>query len=325
MTDTDRQSENVIGCASASPVRCLSIDVEEYFHIEVAHGRIGRDQWGRLPSRVEASVEQLLGLFARHHRRATFFVLADVARRCPRLAPRIAAAGHEIASHGSMHDRLHRLDPRRFREDLLASRELLEDQIGRPVIGYRAPTWSITRQTAWAIDVLAQAGFTYDASIFPVRHPWYGIPDAPRSPYRVRHRPDGPPVWEMPPLTWRVAGRNLPVAGGGYFRLLPLWFMSRGLTQAARERRPAILYFHPWEFDPDLPDMPLSLTGRLRTYTGLRNALRRLERIIAQEADWRTIAQAVPRDDCDNAGDSDSRGGRGRGVPEAEFILDQAA
>lgn len=276
------------------PVRCLSFDVEEYFHIEAAHGRIARDQWDRLPSRVEASVELLLSLLARYKRPATFFILGDAARRCPRLAPRIAAAGHEIASHGSMHDRLHRLSPRTFRQDLLDSRRRLEDQTGKAVIGYRAPTWSVTRATAWAIDVLAQAGFSYDASIFPVRHPWYGVPDGLRGPYLVQHAVDGPLLCEMPPLTWRVAGRNWPVAGGGYFRLLPLWFMHRGLAQAARDARPAILYFHPWEFDPDLPSMPLSWTGRLRTYAGLDKSLRRLERIIAEEANWRTIADALP-------------------------------
>jgi polysaccharide deacetylase family protein (PEP-CTERM system associated) len=284
--------------APVPPVRCLSFDVEEYFHIEAAHGRIRRDQWDRLPSRVEASVETLLGLLARHRRPATFFVLGDVARRCPRLGPRIAAAGHEIASHGSMHDRLHRLDPRTFRQDLLDSRRRLEDQTGRAVIGYRAPTWSVTRATGWAIDVLAAAGFGYDASIFPVRHPWYGVPDGPRGPYLVQHAPDGPLLREMPPLTWRAAGRNWPAAGGGYFRLLPLWLMQRGLAQAARDGRPAILYFHPWEFDPDLPEMPLSLTDRIRTYTGLRRSLGRLERIIAQEADWRTIADALPPTDA---------------------------
>ncbi len=284
--------------APARPVRCLSIDVEEYFHIEAAHGRIGREQWDRLPSRVEASVELLLSLLVRYKRPATFFILGDVARRCPRLAPRIAAAGHEIASHGSMHDRLHRLNPRTFRDDLLRGRKILEDQTGKTVIGYRAPTWSVTRATAWAVDVLAQTGFAYDASIFPVRHPWYGVPDGPRGPYLVQHAADGPLLREMPPLTWRAAGRNWPAAGGGYFRLLPLWFMRRGLAQAARDGRPAILYFHPWEFDPDLPSMPLSFTGRVRTYTGLDKSLRRLERIIAEEADWRTIADALPAIDA---------------------------
>ncbi len=286
----------------ASPLRCVSIDVEEYFHIEAAYGRIAREQWDRWPSRVERNVDLLLELFERCRQRGTFFILGHVAQRHPAMIRRIADAGHEIASHGTMHDRLHRLNADSFREDLLTSRKLLEDGAGRRVIGYRAPTFSVVPQTAWAIDVLAECGFEYDASIFPVKHPWYGVPGAPDQPFIVEG-PGGARLLEVPPLTWspggllkplaKSRGGKLPVAGGGYFRLLPLWFMKRGLTQADEQGRPSILYFHPWEFDPQMPRMPLSFTGRLRTYTGLRSALRNLEAIMRRPGRWGAIADSL--------------------------------
>ena len=279
----------------AQPWRCVSIDVEEYYHIEVARGVVARGDWDTLPSRVERNVDLLLALFERHHQKGTFFILGDVARRSPGVARRIADAGHEIASHGTGHDRLHRLDPDSFRDDLTTSKKLLEDQTGRPVIGYRAPTFSVVPQTAWAIDVLAEAGFQYDASIFPVRHPWYGVPDAPDQPFLVRGSTDGATLLEVPPLTLRVAARKkLAVAGGGYFRLLPLWFMKRGLQQAAADRRPAVLYFHPWEFDPGTPTMPLGRLSRIRTYHGLATAERKLDHIMAAPANWTPIAHHLP-------------------------------
>lgn len=288
--------------AATSPLRCVSIDVEEYFHIEAAHSRIGRDQWDQWPSRVEQNVELLLSLFRRLNQRGTFFILGHVAQRHASMVRAIAEAGHEIASHGTMHDRLHRLTPESFRDDLLTSKKLLEDLTGKRVIGYRAPTFSIVPQTAWAIDVLAEAGFEYDASIFPVRHQWYGVPSAPDRPFVVQG-PGGSQLLEVPPLTWsptgllkplaKSRGGKLPVAGGGYFRLLPLWFMKRGIKQADTQGRPSILYFHPWEFDPDMPRMPLSFTGRLRTYTGLKSALANLETIMKTPGRWGAIADAM--------------------------------
>lgn len=287
-----------------SPLQSVTIDVEEYFHIEAAYGRIPRDQWDDWPSRVERNVDLLLSLFHRLNQRGTFFILGHAAQRHAAMVRRIADAGHEIASHGTMHDRLHRLTPDTFRDDLLTSKRLLEDQTGKAVIGYRAPTFSVVPQTAWAIDVLAECGFQYDASIFPVRHQWYGVPSAPDRPFLVQGRQGGATLLEVPPLTWspggllkplaRSRGGKLPVAGGGYFRLLPLWFMKRGLAQAHEQGRPAILYFHPWEFDPDMPRMPLSFTGKLRTYTGLRSALRNLETIMQRGGRWGAIADALP-------------------------------
>lgn len=281
--------------SNSLPLRSISIDVEEYFHIEAAHSVIGQADWCRWPTRVERNIDLLLSLFDRHGQHGTFFILGHVAQRHPRLSRRIADAGHEVASHGSGHDRLHRLDPGSFRQDVLASKHLLEDQTGRPVVGYRAPTFSVVPQTAWAIDVLIEIGMLYDASIFPVRHPWYGVPTAPDYPFYVQARPDGPKLLEVPPLTWtyRKNGQKLAVAGGGYFRLLPLWLMRRGLAQSAAQGRPAVLYFHPWEFDPEMPRMPLSRLSRLRTYTGLASALSRLDRIMGQSARWTPIVDAI--------------------------------
>lgn len=282
------------GIENVLPLRCLSVDVEDYYHIEAAYGRVDRRDWRKYPSRVERNTDLLLELFARHDRKATFFILGDVARHHTTLARRIASAGHEIASHGHNHDRLHRLTPQSFRADLSACRKLLEDQTGQRVCGYRAPTFSVTTGTRWAIDVLIELGFEYDSSVFPVTHPAYGVPGAPLEPFHVTGTSDGKALLEVPPLVWRTMGRRVAVAGGGYFRLLPLWFMKQGLRQAARENRPAVLYFHPWEFDPDMPRLPLSATGRLRTYTGLRTAAAKLESIITQPANWSTIAAALP-------------------------------
>lgn len=279
--------------AKTKPLRCVTIDVEEYFHIEAAYGTVKREEWGEWPSRVEQNMDLLLEMLDKHQHKATFFVLGDVAKRQPNLVKRVADAGHEIASHGTNHDRLHRLDADSFREDLIASKQLLEEQSGQQVIGYRAPSFSVVPQTSWAIDVLANCGFEYDASIFPVRHPAYGVPTAPEKPFSVQGSPDGAKMLEVPPLTYTMGSKKLPVAGGGYFRLFPLLFMKRGLKQAAAANRPAILYFHPWEFDPGMPRMPLSRVGMIRTYTGLKSAAAKLDRILSQDARWMTMRDAM--------------------------------
>lgn len=275
---------------TSAPIRCISIDVEEYFQIEAAHGTVARESWPGMPSRVQRNMDLLLELFDAEGCRATFFFLGYIAKQHPGLARRCVELGHEVASHGSMHDRLHRLTPTSMRQDVLDSKRLLEDQTGQAVLGFRSPSWSLTRQTAWAVDVLAEAGFGYDSSVFPVSHPSYGVPGAPDRPFYVQGEPGGATLLEVPPLTWRVMGKNLAVAGGGYFRLLPLSLMTRGLKQAAAQGRPAVLYFHPWEFDPKMPRMPLSATNRLRTYIGLKSSTAKLRRVIRSFDGWRPIA-----------------------------------
>lgn len=262
------------------PLALLTFDVEESFHIEAARAHVDRAAWGDQPSRLAASVDWLLQTLQDADAIATFFTLGWVARRHPQLVARIAAAGHEIACHGHMHDRLHRLAPGSFRSDLRAARAALEDAAGVAAHGYRAPTFSITRSTSWAVDVLLEEGFTYDSSVQPTRHPQYGVADAPRWPYRLVGASGS--IAELPPLTWQLGPLRLPVAGGGYFRLLPLSMMLGGIRQAHRRGLPAMLYFHPWEFDPDQPRLPLDAVGRFRTYVGLRHARRRFISLLRQ-------------------------------------------
>jgi len=275
------------------PPRAITIDVEAYYQIEAARSTVSRDQWQHMPDRVEHNMDRLLACFEQYHVKATLFFLGDIAQRHPQLVRRCARAGHEIASHGDSHERLHRLTPRALLNELHDSKQLLEDITGQQVLGFRAPTWSLTRKTAWAVNVLIEAGYQYDASIYPVRHPQYGVPDAPLGPYWLSGDSHNP-LLELPPLVWRVLGRHIPVAGGGYFRMLPLAFMRAGLKQAAQQQRPAILYFHPWEFDPQMPRLPLPPLGRVRTYAGLRHAMHRLKAIVQTYPTWQTLAAQLP-------------------------------
>src|SRR5207248_1508972 len=211
----------------------------------------------------------LLDELARRDIRATFFVVGQIARDNPALVRAIHRAGHEVGSHSWGHRRVHTQTPRSFREDVRQSKDALEQVTGQAVVGYRAPTFSVVRQTAWALDVLAELGLAYDSSVYPVRHDRYGVPGAPRVPFLARGERHA--ILEIPPATWRVLGANVPTGGGGYFRLFPLWLMERALRQVARTCQPAVamLYFHPWEFDPGQPRLPLGLLSRFRTYVGL--------------------------------------------------------
>jgi polysaccharide deacetylase family protein (PEP-CTERM system associated) len=255
----------------------LSFDVEEHHRIEAAAGITCapplQAEYGR---RMNMCTRWLLDELAQHGIRATFFVVGEVALSHPELIRAMHAAGHEVASHGWDHRRVHRLTPAEFRDDVRRSTERIEDLTGTAVMGYRAPTFSIMRETAWAIDVLADLGLRYDSSIYPVRHDRYGVAAAPRFPFRVRGQDHT--LLEIPPATLRLGGVNLPVGGGGYFRLLPLWLMERALAQVRRDGRPPVtmLYFHPWEFDPDQPRLPLGRLSRFRTYVGTGRSRKRL-------------------------------------------------
>ena len=263
-----------------SLVNAMTVDVEDYFHVSVFEGVVPRDAWDRQPSRVEASMGRLLDLLAAHHVKATCFVLGWVAERCPRLVARIAAEGHEIASHGYWHRLVYDQTPDAFRADLRQARDVIEQAAGVAVRGYRAPSFSITRQSLWALDILAQEGYAYDASIFPIRHDRYGIPDGPRGVCRL---PAGSTsIVEAPGSTVRLAGANVPIAGGGYFRLLPYAWTRRGIARRNRvEGQPAIFYLHPWEIDPGQPRLAASALGRFRHYRNLDQTERRLRRLLA--------------------------------------------
>jgi polysaccharide deacetylase family protein (PEP-CTERM system associated) len=259
-----------------------SFDIEEVNRIEAAVGlSVSAELKAEFAARMEASTRRLLDQLAAAKALATFYVVGEIARTHPKLVRDIHEAGHEVGSHSYDHRRVHRFTPDEFRADLRASKDALEQATGGPVVGFRAPTFSVMRETAWAIDALAECGFEYDSSIFPVRHDRYGVPDAPRGPFIVEG--DAREVLELPPLTYRVAGLNLPVAGGGYFRLFPLGFMRAGLRQAARGSEPQVgmLYFHPWEFDPGQPRLPLKRLARWRTYVGVGRTTARLGRLLA--------------------------------------------
>ncbi len=269
----------VDAAALAQPPCLVSFDVETYFQVENANGIVDKAQWDRMDPRLDAVTDRLLALLDEHRSSATFFTLGWVARKLPQIVRRIHAAGHEIACHGDMHDRLHRLGPDGFRKDLANAKKTLEDLVGSPVRGYRAPVFSIDRTTSWAIDILAEAGFSYDSSIQPIRRRAYGVPDAPDTPFRIVG-PGGSQLIELPLLTWNVLGYRMPVAGGGYFRLLPLRLMLNGIAQMNRRGLPAATYFHPWEFDPDQPRLPINGVKRFRHYVGLKKTTPRLAALL---------------------------------------------
>jgi polysaccharide deacetylase family protein (PEP-CTERM system associated) len=260
--------------ANGRVINAMTVDVEDYFHVSVFDGVIPRHRWEQFDSRVCANTERLLRIFENAGVKATFFVLGWVAERYPSLVSDIAAAGHEIASHGYAHRLVYDLTPDAFRDDVRRSKDLLEAASGQPVYGYRAPSYSVTARSLWALDVLIDEGFRYDASIFPIHHDRYGIPTSPRHPYWVQREYS---LLEAPASTVQCGPFNLPIAGGGYFRILPYawtrWGISR-LNEA--ERAPAIFYLHPWEIDPSQPRLPASMLSRFRHYCNLSRTESRL-------------------------------------------------
>lgn len=259
-------------------MHAFTIDVEDYFHVSAFADRIAQDDWDRQEQRVEIGTNRILSLLERFQVRATFFVLGWVAERNPQLVRRIQAAGHEIASHSYAHQLVYDLTPDQFRDDLRRSRTVIEDIIGEPVAGYRAPSFSIVRKSLWALDILAQEGFRYDASIYPIRHDRYGIPDAQIGPHRLELPSCADTIWEFPGTVSLVAGMRIPVGGGGYFRIYPYGVSSHLLRRADA---PFMFYVHPWELDPDQPMMPGSWLRRVRHRMNLGATERRLERLLS--------------------------------------------
>ena len=252
-----------------------SVDVEDYFHVEAFARTIDRSNWQQYTPRVEANTLRVLDLFDECGVRGTFFVLGWVAERFPGLVRDIVARGHEPACHSYWHRRVHTLTPTEFREDTERAKRAIEDACGRPVTGYRAPTFSMNRQCGWALEILVESGFRYDSSVFPVKHDLYGVPDAPRRPF-VIHTASGPIV-EYPLTTFRAGvGPNLPVAGGGYLRFFPAWYTRWGVHRAWREGLPVISYVHPWELDPEQPRIAAPWRSRLRHYSRLNKTADRL-------------------------------------------------
>ncbi len=262
-------------------VHFLSVDVEEYFQVEAAAAGVSRDAWNTFEKRLAPCVDRILDLLFRHNASATFFILGWVARYEPDVVRTIVRAGHEIACHGMNHRMIICQTPDEFRADVNEGRKFLEDLTGKPVLGYRAPTFSITRRTAWAVDILAELGFTYDSSVFPVHHDRYGVPDAPRRLYTAVG-PGGGTILEIPPLTLRRLGTNWPVGGGGYLRLFPAQLVAAGLRQSQTNHEPGMIYLHPWELDLDQPKLPMTRLSRFRHRVGLRSTERKLAFLLAR-------------------------------------------
>ena len=260
----------------------LTIDVEDYYQVSGFERDIRREDWDSFPSRVVQNTRRILALLGRRRVMATFFVLGWVANRFPGLVREIDEAGHEIGSHSYWHRLVYDLTPNEFRDDLCRSRDVLQDITGKPVTSYRAPSFSITSQSLWALDVLVKEGFKIDASVFPIRHHRCGIPNAPCRPYV--HETKSGSLWEFPASVAQIAKANIPVSGGGYFRLLPYYISSRLLQRInSRLNQPFIFYLHPWELDPQQPRVNVSTRAmRFRHYVNLASTESKLNHLLAQ-------------------------------------------
>lgn len=276
--------------SQASLMHALSFDVEEHFQVAAFWSTMRRRQWDNYESRVERNVEKILSILSLQGARATFFVLGWVARKHRGLVKTIASCGHEIASHGFGHEMITSQTPGLFREDVRNSKDILEDIIGGQVHGYRAPSFTITSETKWALPILVEEGYVYDSSIFPIQHDRYGMPGA--NPWcHLLETPAGP-LWEVPPSTIRMGPIRLPIAGGGYFRLYPYQVLRNLLRRAAAKGHPLVMYLHPWELDPDQPRMEGSLVSKFRHYLNLRKTEARLQQLV-KDFQFTSIREAI--------------------------------
>lgn len=266
--------------SSHQSINALSVDVEDYYQVEAFTDVVRREDWPNWESRVVRNTQLLLETFARHNVRGTFFILGYVAEKHPEIVRKIAAAGHEVACHSYYHQLVYTQTPDEFRQDLRNAKQRLEDLIGEAVVGYRAPSYSITAQSLWALDILIEEGFAYDSSIFPVHHDRYGMPEAERFPH-ILSRPTGE-IIEFPPSTVRLGGMNWPISGGGYFRLLPYSLFRRSWQIIhRREAEAAIFFLHPWEVDPAQPIVPGKRSNIWRHRVNLKHTQKKLERLLA--------------------------------------------
>jgi polysaccharide deacetylase family protein (PEP-CTERM system associated) len=263
----------------------LTIDVEDYFQVNAFSRHVRTDEWDNYPLRVEVNTRRILDMLYEFDIKATFFVLGWIAERVPHLVREIQSKGHEIACHGYGHQLVYHIGPDAFRLDIRRAKQILEDECGSQIYGYRAPSYSITKQSLWAFDILLEEGFSYDSSVFPVYHDTYGIPDAPRFPYLIER--DSGRLTEFPlttyPVSWGGMEYRLPIAGGGYLRLLPAELIRRGIARINRlEKQPAVLYFHPWEIDPYQPRIKSGLKSRFRHYVNLHRTEAKLIHLLGR-------------------------------------------
>jgi len=256
----------------------LSFDIEDWFQVENLKDAISFKQWEGCDLRVIQNTRRILSLLEKHQTRATFFVLGWIAEKCPSLIKEITAGGHEIASHGYGHELLYKLTPNEFYKDIKRSKEILESITATPILGYRAPSFSITPESKWAIDVLKDLGFTYDSSIFPTSfHNRYGFNGSSSLPFRF-----GNGLFEIPLSTYRFGGANFPLAGGGYFRLFPYAYFRHFFQRLNKHGKPIVFYLHPWELDPGQPKMKVRFNYRLRHYVNLEKTEKRLEKLLKE-------------------------------------------
>lgn len=272
-------------------LNALTVDLEEYFQVSNFEKLIDRSAWDTLPSRVIESTHRLLDLFDETQSRATFFALGWIAERNPKLLRTIADRGHEIACHGYAHELVYQIGPDRFRNDLRRARAAIEDATSCAVRGYRAPSYSITAASLWALPILVEEGFDFDSSIFPVRHPRYGIPNFTRWPVRLEFG-DGGSIREFPLTTLSLGLFNLPLAGGAYLRFLPPAFFRWGFARLAAAGRPTVLYVHPWEIDPDQPRQPVSRRIRVNHYHNLHATEARLAGLL-ERFEFRSLGDVL--------------------------------
>ena len=274
-----------------SVINAMTVDVEDYFHVSVFDGIVPRSRWASMESRVCANTCRLLDMFGEFGVSATFFILGWVAERHPDLVRDIAGRGHEIASHGYAHRLIYDQTPAAFRDDVRRAKQVIEDAAGCRVDGYRAPSYSVTPRSLWALDILIDEGYRYDSSIFPVRHDRYGIPVSPREPFPIERA--GGTLTEVPGSTLRFGALNLPIAGGGYFRILPYAWTRWGIARLnTLEQRAAVFYIHPWEIDPEQPRLGAGRLGRFRHYRNLDKTEDRL-RALFGEFRFGTIASLL--------------------------------
>lgn len=278
-------------------LNALTIDVEDYFHVTAFERHVRRDEWDHYPLRVERNSLRILDMLDEFGIRATFFVLGWVASRKPGLVSEIHKRGHEIACHGYGHQLVYRIGPAKFKEDVRKAKDILQDICGEMVVGYRAPSYSITKKSLWALDILIEEGFNYDSSIFPVYHDNYGIPDAHRFPHEIA-RPSGT-IREFPLSTSpvRIMGKEyrLPIAGGGYLRLFPSRLLRKGIRRInTLEGKPAVLYFHPWELDPEQPRIKAGMKSRFRHYLNLHKTEGKL-RYLLNSLKFGTMYEALEK------------------------------
>jgi polysaccharide deacetylase family protein (PEP-CTERM system associated) len=277
---------------SATPSHFFTVDVEEYFQVRALESVVSRHEWSSRSSRLEGSIIQLLQLLDRHQATGTFFVLGWVARHRPEVVRSIAAAGHEIASHGYWHQRVSDLSKTAFREDVRISREALEDLVGAAVLGYRAPNFSIVPGLEWAFDILLEEGYRYDSSLFPIRRRGYGYPNCPRVPHFIARA--GRPLAEFPMATTSILRYPVPAAGGGYLRQFPFSIIKRAFREASARGQSATFYIHPWEIDADQPRLAVSPLTKVRHYRGLASTLGRMDQLLS-EFSFTSIREYLPQ------------------------------